>query len=275
MFFIYLRLTIIVMIKKILFNILIFFSLSSVGQKDSLYTAKSIFNGHLLTPIHNDPIFNNYELLIWPIIVIFISLVIFVSVRVSDSKKISELVISPFSIQVSKQLFREDYKLNKRIPLFLSINFILLISFLIYETNRYFNNALFTEYGSFAQFVLFILIVFTVYLIKFLVTNFLFLFLSISELGKEYLFNVLVYSHTLSIILFPFIILLHFSRIPAYFILYPALILSIGFYLLRLIRTLIISYSEQNIGIVQIFMYFCTLEILPLLVLIKFLLINF
>jgi hypothetical protein len=51
--------------------------------------------------------------------------------------------------------------------------------------------------------------------------------------------------------------------------------LFIVFYTLRLVRVLAIMYSEQNVGIVYIIMYLCALEILPFLVLIKFLFINF
>lgn len=202
-------------------------------------------------------------------------LISIVSISISSPKKFFDLLSASFSLQASKQLFREDYKLNKRIPIFFTINFILVLSFLVFKTNVYFNNALVSQFSSVGQYLFFVIVVISVYLIKFLVTNFLSLFLNVEDLGKEYLFNVLVYYHSLSFVIFPILIFLEFSKIPTHYFLYPALIISGGFYLLRLIRTLYIGYFEQNIAIVRIFMYLCALEILPLLILVKFLFLNF
>ena len=244
-------------------------------QKDSLYQAESLFDNHLLKRVHEFPIFSNATIIVWPLIVLALILISNVSAYISSPKKFFDLLISSFSLQASKQLLREDYKLNKRIPIFFSINFLLLIAFLVFKTNSYFNNTLFSQYSSLVQYLFFVSIISLVYVIKFLATFFISYLLNIEELGKEYMFNVLVFGHSLSFVLFPAIVFLEFSKIPAHFFLYPALIISGGFYLLRLLRILYISYSEQNIGIVHIFMYFCALEILPLLILVKFLFLNF
>jgi hypothetical protein len=52
-------------------------------------------------------------------------------------------------------------------------------------------------------------------------------------------------------------------------------VICLGFFVLRLFRGFLISVSEQNVGIIYIFLYLCGLEILPLLILIKFLMTNF
>jgi hypothetical protein len=111
--------------------------------------------------------------------------------------------------------------------------------------------------------------------VKFLANYVLAFISSNNDLGKEYLFNVFVYSQTIGIILFPFIVCLQFTKYPTELFLYPALVICAGFYALRMFRGFIISVTEQNVGILYIFLYLCALEILPLLVLIKFLLVNF
>ena len=158
---------------------------------DSLINTTSLFADNLLKPTHEYPIFSNATIIIWPLIVFLIVLIIYVSASVSSPKKFFNLLSSSFSLQASKQLFREDYKLNKRIPLFFTINFILVLSFLVFKTNEYFNNALFLDYGSIIQFLFFVVIVVVTYSTKFLVISFLSYFLKIEDLCR------LVYTLTL------------------------------------------------------------------------------
>lgn len=234
----------------------------------------SVFTGHLLTPLHADPLFRAGTTYYWPGIILFLVLVLYVSIKVYDPKKIYKIFASVFSLQASKQLFREDYKLNKRVSVFLSISFVLVISFLIHITNRYFGLML-NGVAPLKQYGFFLTVVCLVYTAKFLASYLLSFIVSYSELDKEYSFNIFVFSQTLGVILFPMIILVQFSKYPAEWFLYPALIICGGFYVLRLFRGFVISVLEQNVGILYIFLYLCALEILPLLVLVKFLLTTF
>lgn len=243
--------------------------------QDSLIQRESLFVEHLLKPVHDNQIYNNGSIVIWPTIIIGIVLVLSVSIKTYDPKKFLQLISASFSIQKSKQLLRDDYKLTNRVSVFFTINFLLLISFLFYKVNQQFNNSLFNHYTSLIQYLFFIFIVIIVYTIKLFVTRFLSFVFRKEEIAKEYLFNLLVFYHTLSIVLFPFLILLQFSTFPADYFLFSALGIVFIFYFLRLFRTLSISYFEQNIGIIHIFLYFCAIEILPLLMVVKFLFLNF
>ncbi|MBP8034202.1 MAG: DUF4271 domain-containing protein [Bacteroidia bacterium] len=247
----------------------------SIANKDSLLAeTSSIFSGHTLKPIHTTPIFNASSTSYWPGILLFLIFSIYVLIRISEPKKILKIFISVFSLQEAKQLFREEFKLTKRASLFLAIGFVLVVAFLIQITNQYFGIIL-TEQSHLKQYVFFVGVICATYLIKFL-ANYLLAFISSNnDLGKEYLFNVFVYSQTIGIILFPLIVCLQFTKYPAELFLYPALVICAGFYVLRMFRGFIISVTEQNVGILYIFLYLCALEILPLLVLIKFLLVNF
>lgn len=244
-------------------------------QIDSSFISKSIFEDNLLKPIHNDPIFFNYNIIIWPLVVFTILLVINVYIKYSRPKKHFEVLVSVFNLQAAKQMYREDYKLTKPISVLFSINFILIFSFLIFKTNQYYNFSLVSSFGFFFQYLFFVFFISSVLLLKILITKAISYCLNLDELAKEYLFGVVVFYQALSVILFPAIIFLHYSKIAPHFFLYPSFVICFCFYFLRLVRTFIISSSEQNIGFVQIFMYFCALEILPLLVVLKFLFINF
>lgn len=234
----------------------------------------SVFSGHLLTPFHTDPVFRAGTTYYWPGIILFLVLILYVSIKVYDPKKILKIFASVFSLQASKQLFREDYKLTKRVSVFLTISFVLVISFLIHITNHYFGFIL-SGVSPLKQYGFFLVVVCLVYSAKFLSSYLLSYVVSNTELDREYFFNIFVFSQTLGVILFPMIILIQFSKYPAEWFLYPAVIICGGFYVLRLFRGFVISVLEQNIGILYIFLYLCALEILPLLVLVKFLLTTF
>jgi hypothetical protein len=240
----------------------------------SLTNNTSIFQGHSLKVIHPSPIINSNSQSYWQGILLFLIFSIYVIIRVSEPKKILKVFISVFSLQEAKQLFRDEFKLTKRISLLLGIGFILIMAFLMQFTNQYFGSIL-NNYSHLQQYLFFVIVICLTYLVKFIVNYMLALISSNNELGKEYLFNVFVFSQTIGVILFPIIVCLEFTKYPAEWFLYPALIICGAFYGLRLFRGFIISATEQNIGILYIFIYLCALEILPMLVLIKFLLVNF
>lgn len=243
-------------------------------QNTALTNTTSIFSNHSLKPVHSSPIFNAGKPSYWQGILLFIIFSIYVLIKISEPKKFLKIFASVFSLQEAKQLFREEFKLAKRISLFMGICFIMVIAFLIQITNNYFGLIL-KEHSPIEQYLFFIMVLCITYFIKFL-SNYALAFVTLNnELGKEYMFNVVVFSQTIGIILFPFIVCMQFSHYPTEWFLYPSLIICSGFYALRMARGFIISGSEQNVGILYIFLYLCALEILPLLILIKFLLINF
>lgn len=235
---------------------------------------QSVFEGHGLRPVHQSPIFNNSVTSYWPGIVLFVILTLYISIRISDPKKIVRVFVSVFNFQVARQLFREDYKPGKRVSLLLSAAFVLVMAFLLHITNSYFGLIL-AEVGSFYQYLFFVVLLLGMYILKFIVNYLLSIVTSSTEMMREYTFSVFVFCQTAAMILFPVVICLKYTRYPAEWFLYPGIIVCGIFYLLRTIRGYMISVQEQNVGILYIFLYFCALEILPLLILIKFLLINF
>ncbi len=235
---------------------------------------ESMFTGHSLKTIHNTPIFNNNHTAYWPGVLLFLIFSIYVLIRIAQPKKIFKIFISVFSLQEAKQLFREEFKLTKRVSIFLGAGFIMVLAFLIQITNQYFGLIL-QDYSHFEQYLFFIGVITLTYLVKF-AAHYILAFISLNqELSREYLFNVFLFSQTTGIILFPLIVCLQFSKYPPEWFLYPSLIICMGFYALRMFRGVILSVTEQSVGILYIFLYLCALEILPLLILIKFLLINF
>ena len=114
----------------------------------------SVFFGHTLKPQpgHHTPILRFNDPTYWQGIVLFLIFSIYVLIKVSEPKKILKIFTSVFSLQESKQLFREEFKLTKRLSVLLAIGFILVMAFLIQFTNQYFGLIL-HDYSHLQQYV--------------------------------------------------------------------------------------------------------------------------
>jgi hypothetical protein len=111
--------------------------------------------------------------------------------------------------------------------------------------------------------------------VKYITTHTLSFIIGEFDLGKEYFFNIFIFNQMAGVVLFPIVLCILFSKLTPELFLYPGIVICAAFFLLRLFRGFVISTLEQNVGVLYIFLYLCGLEILPLLVLIKFLLNNF
>lgn len=244
-------------------------------QSDSLISNQpSIFSEHLLKPVHSVPMFKAGTNSYWPGILLFFVFGLYVAVKVYSPKKLMQVFASVFSLQAAKQLLREDYKLNRRVSVFLSIGFVIISAFVAYIANNYFGLIL-KEKSSLYQYLFFAGVILIMYLVKYVVTYTLSFIIGEFDLGKEYFFNIFIFNQTAGVALFPIVLCILFSKLSTELFLYPGIVICAVFFFLRLFRGFVISTLEQNIGVLYIFLYLCSLEILPLLVLIKFLLNNF
>ncbi|MBS1635083.1 MAG: DUF4271 domain-containing protein [Bacteroidetes bacterium] len=233
-----------------------------------------LFSGNLLKPFHPSAVFRNGHDMIWPAILLFVVFSFIVFARVTEPKKLTKVFTAFYSLQASKQLQREDYKIGKRLSVILLIVFLVCLSFFLYSFNAYFGFIL-RDTPVWKQFLFFMGLVGASYLVKYMVSMVLGHVINMTDLIREYIFNVSVFSQVLGITLFPFVIALEFSGLRAEWFLYPGLVIFMAFYLFRFVRGFAISGMEQGIGFFYIFLYLCALEILPLLVLVKFILTHF
>lgn len=234
----------------------------------------SIFSNHALPAVDAAPVFRNGTPYYWPIVLLFLVFSIYVYLNFTNPKKLLQVFVSVYSNQAAKQLYREDYRLTKSMSVLLSTAFVMVMAFLLHVVNSYFGFIL-PDVPPLKQFLFFTTVILLMYIVKLSVNYFIAFSTLNQELYNEYMFNVFIFSQTLGVILLPLVICIQFSRYPTEWFLYPAIVLCGLFYLLRFVRGFILSVAEQNVGIIYIFLYLCALEILPLLVLTKFLLVNF
>ncbi len=163
---------------------------------------------------------------------------------------------------------REQLLQNSVASLILNINFVL--SFSLMSTLLIFNKHLLPV--SFWQAYLYISLFFMgLYLGKFVCLELVGYIFNARELVSTYVFVVFMINKVLGILLLPFILILAFAK-PAYYSIAigGAAILTVLLFLYRYLFSLTSVRNKLHISSFHFFLYLCAFEILPLLILYKF-----
>jgi len=237
----------------------------------SVLEEKSLFANHLLkaSDIKKDKIHLEDRQYWVPSIVLF-SLLVVVWARTSHNKRFSRIGKSFFNIREFYQVVREEYSMSNSLAIGMSILFMLTISVFIYQINSFYSLFALSP-NAFVFFIKILLAVLLFFLIKLLFVRTLgALFYGKSEQATDFVYNIFLMNNVSGLALIPIIIFMaYFSLIPK-----PTLILiSFGvlacIYLYRILRAFRISIGEGRVSKLYFFVYLCTLEFLPFVVIFK------
>lgn len=234
----------------------------------------SLFQGHALKPIHQFPIFRNGNDYIWPSVLLLFLFACIIMVRVGMREKLSRIMLSTISLQATRQIEREEFNPFRPFSILLSLIFCAQIGFFIYHINKNFGSV-FEPQKTFTQFFFFFVIIAFALILKYAFNYLIGQLTDTSTLFNEYIYNNLLINQATGIILFPFLIAIELSPISINYLLIPCILVLVVNLALKWFRGFLFSAVEQRIGFLQIFIYFCAVEILPSLVLIKFIIVNF
>lgn len=207
-----------------------------------------------LTPFQPDWIF-------WVLLAIFI---LIAWIQLSYGQRFRMILRALFSNRSLHQLEREGNLFNERVSLFVSLIYILTISMVIYQVIPMIFHQTVHSIPQFQLFVLISLAVFGFWAFKIFMMNLLAFVFKTDQTNNAYLLNILVTVSFLGIILVPLLVLMVYMK--SAWILYLALGLIFGFSLYRVIKGFFIGISLPHFSYFFLFVYLCTLEILPLMV---------
>ena len=145
------------------------------------------------------------------------------------------------------------------------ISYLVLAAFLFQTTQFYELNIPYSDYLH--PYPLILLALILLYQIKNIALILSGLVLDQQEKLQEYRFNVFLMNKTLGLVLTPIIILIAYLSFGEAVIIWIGILLIVTAYLYRINRGLSIGLKEANVSGFYLFMYLCTLEILPLVVL--------
>ena len=229
----------------------------------------SLFQKHLLEVKSPEPIlhFTKYDYLISG--VLCFSYILFVWLYISNRKRLSQITKGLFIGRYANQFAREGGAVGNRLVIFLSALFVLTSSLFFYQTTTYFG--FLQTQNPVSLFFITAIIILSIYAVKLLVIKFAgFLFETQKEVW-EYTVSVFLFCNTVGLFMLPIVICLAFLKQvnPSIFI-YCGFALIIILFLTRLIRGVIIGLNSPRVSKFYLFLYLCTLEIVPLVIFTQF-----
>lgn len=201
----------------------------------------------------------------WIIVLFLVNLSILAYVRYNYANYIKLLLYSLLSSQASNLIFK-DSKNNKIVSFLLNVFFYITASIFISQIIPIFRKNISNEYWFFiipTGFLILFLLVFVNKFVNF-ISGKMFL---LDDLSLEYNHNINVFNQSLGVLLFPIILLISYTKEPVLFT-FIGLSFFVFIYVLKIIRLFQINFSK-HLNFLYLFLYLCTLEIIPILYIVK------
>ncbi len=229
-----------------------------------------LFANHELKPVNSVPVPVAGRTPDWFTIILFVIVASFTWIRVFYFRILKQLYSAFFSNLVSNQIVRDENILVQRASILLSFVFYLTVSLFIYQLSMYFDWKIGILNQGFLRFLIIALIVAFAYSFKMVVLKAIGELFEIDKPVATYIFNIFLINNITGLILIPVVVLgayLVFDYQEA--IIYFGVGLVIIMFIYRLLRAFRIWMSMQRVSFFYLILYFCTLEIAPLLILFK------
>lgn len=247
----------------------------SVPAKDTIVAetpAVSLFTQHILQPTAIAPIEKADPYPGWITILLLGCIVVIAYLRAIYPKRFVEFSRALLDMRFASQMVREEKVLSQRVSVFLTFIFFLTASAFLYILTGYFHIQLF-EGDSLLLFAKIGICIFLLFISRWAIVELTGFIFKASHEFSFYGFHIFLFNKALGLALIPVLVcLVYVSAIPKEVFIYTGIFLFILSYVARLIRGLNIGLARQGFNKLYLFFYFCTLEILPAVVLAKIIL---
>ena len=204
----------------------------------------------------------------WQIIILLTTIVLLGISKAFSRNRFNQAAKALFNYGVAQEITREEKVFFHRSNVLFSLVHLLTVSLLIYQLRELIHSAS-LESGGMSVYLLILSTITICYFIKYIFSQVLFFILNDVSISSEYIFNVSLFNNLLGVVLIPILCLSYFSSLPFHLILlYIITPISLIIFVLRLARLYTIG-NVKGISYFYIFLYICTLEILPLVVLFR------
>jgi hypothetical protein len=228
----------------------------------------SLFKNHLLevkTPeskIH----FTKYDYVVSGIL--FFSFTLFIWIYVSNRKRLNQIIKSFYINRNTNQLSREEMSVGNSVSIFLSILFVFTLTLFIVQLLTYYG--LINSVNNVVLFSIITSLIIIAYSIKIITIKILGSVFETSKATNDYISTIFLFANTLGLFLLPIVICLAFvKQISPLVFIYSGIGILAFFLLMRLIKGFIIGLNGSHTSKFYLFIYLCTLEILPFVLMVK------
>jgi hypothetical protein len=209
----------------------------------------------------------------WLPLLILFTLIYYVILRRVFAKNFPIIFQSYWNDRLVQQLARDDNFFKMRAAISLFVLYCLILSLFLYNVSDYFN--LLTQYTGLKKYFFLLYVVIIFYVLKYLLVKLVGYVFSFQRLMTAHLSIISV--SNLVFILFSAPFLIFYQFLPDGMLLYIIIFLAVLFLfnvLYKYIRSLVFAVSNFQFSKFYLFIYLCTLEIVPLLLVIKLILIR-
>jgi hypothetical protein len=231
---------------------------------------KSVFAAHKLQPTDFQINQVNRIQPDWVAAILIFCFVLLAWVQVYYPKRIQQIFRAPFSRRFINQLTRDGNLFSERIAIALGIVYFLIFALLLFEFNQQILRITFRGVAGISLYWLIIVILLAVITVKVALLQLLGIIFKTREATNSYLLNLLIFALLSGPVLLIAIIFIVYLK--SVVILYITIAMVMLLFVFRFLRGFFIGMALRKFSYLFLFVYLCTLEILPLLVLIKFML---
>jgi len=231
---------------------------------------KSIFQSHQLQPTDFQISHLHKAQPDWVLAILVLCFILLAWVQVFYHKRILQIFRAPFSKRFINQLTRDGNLFRERIVIALGIVYILTFSLLLYEFNEQVLRFTLQGVTGITLYWLITVINIGVLAAKVALVRFLGAIFKTRETTNNYLLNLLIFALLSGPVLLTALIFIVYLK--SIIILYICLFIFILLLVFRFMRGFFIGMALTKFSYLFLFVYLCSLEILPFLVLIKILL---
>jgi hypothetical protein len=234
-------------------------------KKQYLQTT-SIFTPNNLSPKHLDPLAVNRQSTDWITLVFLTCLIILAWIQTIYQKRFIQIFRAVFQPHYVNQLEREGNLFRERITLGLSFIYFTIGSIFIYQIFREFESVPvgFSNLG-FAAIIFASLLIYQLF--KSMIVYTTGIIFNTTEHSRQFQLNSLIFNTIIGIVLFPIAIIALYWDSTVYLIIGSVIVSLLVVY--RLIRDILLGMANKSYNLFYLFLYLCTLEILPLVLVYK------
>ena len=201
----------------------------------------------------------------WQVLILLTAVLLVGLVKAFSNNRYRFGLKALINYSVAQEITREEQVFFHRSNVFLSITYMLTLSLFLFQIKTEILNP--GEQVRVNSFFVILGAITMLYLVKYLFSKLLLFIFNDNTTASEYIFNVSLYNNLLGIFLIPILCIDYFTELPFnHLLVYIVIPIGILVFFFRLIRLVAIG---RSIGLlyVYIFLYICSLEILPLVVL--------
>jgi len=214
------------------------------------------------------PTVKNFQVEYWQSIILFLTILLLGLAKAFSMNRFKQTYKSLFNYRVAQEVCSEEKVFFHRVNILLTINYLLIVALLIYQLKELLNPKLLIVSG-FSLYLLIVVFLLTLNFVKFFLSKLLTFIFDSSSLITEYVYSVSLFNNLFGVILLPVMAMSYFTTLELGVILkFIALPMSFIMLIFRLLRVSVLARSK-GVSYLYIFAYICSLEILPLVVMIK------